>query len=415
MAKTAIEELGIKLYQGTDQYIQDLNNAQLKSEDVFKHIQESFNTVYNGIRDSLANLDPFSEYEEPEWGDIFDTTNNLSDWNEAVDEFNNEMEQFQNLEGLSEDTKQYFIKQGWNARDIIHQAVEASEEDLDEFDYQFNRWFENIDSVTANQMGVMAERFGTIEGYVRDSTNQIGEDFTIGFVNAINPLAGMPNATALANNSLEAMKLALDSHSPSKKTMLIGGDFAEGFRLGVLQYSTQIYDAGKSIASRMCEGLRMGLMEGKSGVIAEAVSVAVAAYEAACDALDIESPSKKFAWVGEMLDAGFAKGIERNADKPIDEINNLIQTIYDDVDSELDGDFLIKPILDLSDVRAKAGSIGSMLEGQRVAAFGIQNGNTLPQNGASYNFVQNNYSPKALSRIDIYRQTKNQFSMLKGV
>jgi len=35
--------------------------------------------------------------------------------------------------------------------------------------------------------------------------------------------------------------------------------------------------------------------------------------------------------------------------------------------------------------------------------------------GNSYNFVQNNYSPKALSRIDIYRQTKSQFAELKGV
>ena len=35
--------------------------------------------------------------------------------------------------------------------------------------------------------------------------------------------------------------------------------------------------------------------------------------------------------------------------------------------------------------------------------------------GNSYQFVQNNYSPKALSRLDIYRQTKNQFSAMKGL
>ena len=34
--------------------------------------------------------------------------------------------------------------------------------------------------------------------------------------------------------------------------------------------------------------------------------------------------------------------------------------------------------------------------------------------GNTYTFTQNNYSPKALSRLDIYRQTKNQFSALKG-
>ena len=33
----------------------------------------------------------------------------------------------------------------------------------------------------------------------------------------------------------------------------------------------------------------------------------------------------------------------------------------------------------------------------------------------NYNFYQTNNSPKALSRLDIYRQTKNQIAMLKGV
>ena len=45
----------------------------------------------------------------------------------------------------------------------------------------------------------------------------------------------------------------------------------------------------------------------------------------------------------------------------------------------------------------------------------VQNGGTTPTSGNNYNFTQNNYSPKALSRIDIYRQTKNQFSALKGL
>ena len=35
------------------------------------------------------------------------------------------------------------------------------------------------------------------------------------------------------------------------------------------------------------------------------------------------------------------------------------------------------------------------------------------QNGGM-TFIQNNYSPKELSRIDIYRQTKNQFAMLRS-
>lgn len=33
----------------------------------------------------------------------------------------------------------------------------------------------------------------------------------------------------------------------------------------------------------------------------------------------------------------------------------------------------------------------------------------------NYNFTQNNNSPKALSRLEIYRQTKNQLDFAKGV
>lgn len=40
--------------------------------------------------------------------------------------------------------------------------------------------------------------------------------------------------------------------------------------------------------------------------------------------------------------------------------------------------------------------------------------NITNNNNKAYSFVQNNYSPKALSRLDIYRQTKNFTAMLKG-
>ena len=81
---------------------------------------------------------------------------------------------------------------------------------------------------------------------------------------------------------------------------------------------------------------------------------------------------------------------------------------------------VIRPVLDLSDVRSQAGTIGALLNRQQAMSISAgmntplvtnQNGDAQP---ASFSFTQNNYSPKALSSIDIYRQTKNQFSALKG-
>ena len=43
----------------------------------------------------------------------------------------------------------------------------------------------------------------------------------------------------------------------------------------------------------------------------------------------------------------------------------------------------------------------------------VQNGENSPNEGSTFNFNQYNYSPKALSRVEIYRQTKNQFSAME--
>ena len=47
-------------------------------------------------------------------------------------------------------------------------------------------------------------------------------------------------------------------------------------------------------------------------------------------------------------------------------------------------------------------------------ATGIS-GTQQAQQGATYNFIQNNSSPKALDRLEIYRQTRNQIELAKGV
>ena len=49
----------------------------------------------------------------------------------------------------------------------------------------------------------------------------------------------------------------------------------------------------------------------------------------------------------------------------------------------------------------------------QIGSNGISN--DINNNSVTYNFYQTNNSPKALSRLDIYRQTKNQIAMLKGV
>ena len=50
-----------------------------------------------------------------------------------------------------------------------------------------------------------------------------------------------------------------------------------------------------------------------------------------------------------------------------------------------------------------------------LASEGMLGGMNTQIGGATYTFIQNNTSPKALSRLDIYRQTQNQLNFAKGV
>lgn len=95
------------------------------------------------------------------------------------------------------------------------------------------------------------------------------------------------------------------------------------------------------------------------------------------------------------------------------------------IDSDIDTEPTIRPILDLSDVQSKARQLTAILSRTQAAKIAtsmnseatgtIQNGDstTAPVAGNTYSFTQNNYSPKALSRVEIYRQTKNQFSAME--
>ena len=85
----------------------------------------------------------------------------------------------------------------------------------------------------------------------------------------------------------------------------------------------------------------------------------------------------------------------------------------------------IRPVLDLSNVSKGVGKLTALTSRTQVMKISAgmnresggtnQNGNDKTSVSNNYNFTQNNYSPKSLSRIDIYRQTKNQFAALKGL
>lgn len=222
----------------------------------------------------------------------------------------------------------------------------------------------------------------------------------------------------------------------------IGEKFTEALAVGIKNSETTVIEAskvvgesslvefnkyfstenGSYIAVNMVNGLANGLITGQSIIADASRELARAAYDSTTDELGIHSPSKAFEEIGRFSDMGLANGLLKYSSIVNDATNAIgdsalstMKESMDKISALLNNEVnnpVITPTLDLSDISNNAGRINKMFDNPTLGT----NLEELPgiQNGKIYNFTQNNYSPKALSRIEIYRQSKNLFSTLKG-
>jgi hypothetical protein len=195
------------------------------------------------------------------------------------------------------------------------------------------------------------------------------------------------------------------------------------------------FTAGANAAQGFVDGIRS-----KAGEVAAAARELgqIASAALSVDALDEHSPSRVFLGFGALAAEGFAIGLSSNnthvtenaeslGNSAVDAMQNVVSKINDAINSDMDLTPTIQPMLDLSNIKAGAGQINALMGSRsfsmagsiaasNTAATQAQTLTSANQNGGTqFNFTQNNYSPKALSRLEIYRNTRNQFAQLKGL
>lgn len=194
------------------------------------------------------------------------------------------------------------------------------------------------------------------------------------------------------------------------------------------------HDQFKQAGAYLVEGFADGISENTYRAEAKARAMARAAAEAAEDELDEHSPSRVGYHIGDFFGLGFVNAIGTYAVKAYNAsadmaksaktgLGNAIAKVKDMIDNGVDTQPTIRPILDLSDVEEKSHRLNTLFSRSQALTVStgiaasrgqnLQNEDTSPNTGNSYKFIQNNYSPKALSRTEIYRQTKNQFSAIE--
>lgn len=237
---------------------------------------------------------------------------------------------------------------------------------------------------------------------------------------------------------ISAVQAKAPSFSSSISSMLDSGlSAAQGYA-----------DRFRSIGEAIGDGMAEGVLSKAAKVAEAAAKMASDSYNAAMNAIDAHSPSRLFRKGGSYEPMGFALGIydkmhlveqasEDMGKASYDSMKTVLSGLSSGLDSSIKTSPVIRPVLDLGSVEKDAPKIASMLSGRtldlsrNVSYAGVvansirssydrqnssnrQNGSNQTAQPASFNFTQNNYSPKALSNIEIYRQTRNLVSQAKA-
>ena len=188
---------------------------------------------------------------------------------------------------------------------------------------------------------------------------------------------------------------------------------------------------GASCGSALSGGMSQAIADGKTEIDKAAADLISYASNSIMTAMDAHSPSRLFMEIGSYIPQGLAIGIKNGgnmvADSATTMLSSTIAKVAEVVENGIDTEPTIRPVLDLSEVETGTKRLNAMFSRNQAVAINrsmarstISSGDPdagqtseSGSTGNTFNFTQNNYSPKALSRVDIYRQTNNQFSTFK--
>ena len=329
----------------------------------------------------------------------------------------------------------------------------------------FNIILAFLQGIAANIGGIVTEAINIVVNFINAVSAQLPAIIQAGFnlmINFINGLAmaittNAPMVSSAIINLVQSLIYAMGTFvgqfaqaGKSFITNLVNGigsmiqnavskakEVGSAAANGIKGIAKDFVQAGRNAINGFIEGI--GSLAGQ--VVSKAKQIGGEALSAIKGALGINSPSKEFRKVGVYSDEGLILGLESMRSKVITTAKNIGVKAKDAIGSGIsrldqlfssDVNPVITPVVDLSDAEAKAKRL-SQIFGRQTVKMG-SDGDRLDQalsprkprpeptdrpnpngqgGGTTFSYVQNNYSPKALSRKEIYRQTRNQFSSIK--
>ena len=220
----------------------------------------------------------------------------------------------------------------------------------------------NLKSISKSAVDKFISAFNDSSSKVSSAGSKMTDSFIKGVESKESLLVGVGKnmASKFASGISQNTKAIKDSFSAVLKAAISL----------IKSYYSQFREAGKYAVDGFADGINANTYKAR----AKAKAMADAASEAAAKALDERSPSKVFYGIGDYAGVAFVNALKDHttkaykasfemASKAKSGLSDAVAKISDVINSDIDAQPTIRPVLDLSDVRAGASSISRMFGG----------------------------------------------------
>jgi phage-related minor tail protein len=454
-AKTKLDDFkrSWKRVNGNDKYygerytklavkVNDLTQSAKTANDDFDKYQKKYleyiNTIenYQGVTSAIA-------------------TGDIDKINEAVAKMTNEFKTADNAtKEMLEKQKKDFQQQYENYKDAIakgspgvsQEMVNSAKLMVDKADAELKKLKKKGEDAGKNAGNATAKGMADSSGKLKNSTevtvnkakasanNKASEFIEVGKAYVEKTNEGInKNKGKVSNSAKNAVGEAKKSADYKASEFFWTGKTTVGeITKGINKNNSQVGNASKSTMNKakkeankvksnsVGENFISGLIEGLENnslinqLIDSASSVAGTIVDTVKDFLGIHSPSKKAMWVSEQFGKGLVIGAENSEKSVANAYENTAEKAYKSANKVLNKSLELDPIFTdgLRQARANLANVNnSVSKATQDKVNGTVNNNTTVNN----TFNQTNTSPQPLSRLDIYRDTKNLIKQMEVV
>ena len=233
---------------------------------------------------------------------------------------------------------------------------------------------DSVNRIVAMLEGLKSIDTDTADGFV-DSIKTIANAGLNALIEKFTGAAAKEDVETAAKTLIENAETGFTSKEDSLKETLVTvvSTATEGAKTNAM------YSKYKSIGTSIIDGIKEGISSGTWKITRQIKSMAQDAIATAKEEIDMNSPSKVFMAIGASVPEGFALGIDKlsylaresvsgMSEGTIDSVRSTLRNLSEAISGDLDNvQPTIRPVLDLSEVRARASALDGMLSKNMTA------------------------------------------------